>query len=484
MVAEYEGQIDQEYLVDEQVERGSDIPLPPIIDVLLFIVWVVISLIGFGVIFLAKQPIAGAAIIGIPTFIGMVIKPTFALCIMMLVLPTGAGIGYRQIFSLDRGVGVALAAAFVLNYLVTRPRLRLGNKALWVVCLYTLWVVFALVGAPYFKQELERTFTVVQLLAITLIAYWIIGVNGERTFRWALRAFVIGTLGTILLAHLTGAAMETVEEAVERRYAATIVGTVDANMLSTLTAMAFFAAMYLFVRDKSIIWRVMYVATFLVVPPMMLKIGSRGGMVAFIFTVLSPFLFIRQVLRRPGLALILLVVILVGLLSAVLVVKSGGLEMAVVTRLTDVYGAGQAISYRMEIINKAIEASTRSLTGTGYYGWYGRAGIRHIPHNDFFIALGIYGIPAAVMFAVFLVLMMLTVKRIAFGPEKIYTRAVLTFLLVMGLNVPQIYTKHFWVFLAMVMAIEELMKYRHLKTDDSIPDLEYQETLTPHEQLV
>jgi hypothetical protein len=90
----------------------------------------VICVIGFGIIFLTRNPIAGTAVIAIPTLLGMVIKPTFALCILMLVLPTGAGVGFREAFSLDRGVGVALAASFFLNVLLTRPGAH-PAQALW-----------------------------------------------------------------------------------------------------------------------------------------------------------------------------------------------------------------------------------------------------------------------------------------------------------------------------------------------------------------
>jgi hypothetical protein len=207
MYSEYENEIYEDELAYEQGERTSDIQLPPAINVLLFAGWLVISLIGFAVIFLAKNPVVGAVIIVVPTFFGMVIKPTFGLCIMMLVLPTGAGIGYGQIFSLDRGVGIALAVSFAMNLMITRPGLRIGNKALWVMVLYTLWVCLASLAGPYLGLELVRAFTQVQLLVLIFIVYWILQTNGEKTFRWASRAYVVGTLGTIALTFITGSAI-------------------------------------------------------------------------------------------------------------------------------------------------------------------------------------------------------------------------------------------------------------------------------------
>ena len=419
MYGEYENEIYEDEMLCEQPERTSDIQLPPVIDFLLFALWIVICSIGFALIFLAKSAVAGAVIIAVPTFIGMVIKPTFGLCILMLVLPTGAGVGFRQVFSLDRGVGLALAVSFCLNVLVTRPGLRVGNKALWVAGAYTLWVCMASLAGPYLGYELIRAFTQVQLLAMVLIVYWILQTNGEKTFRWASRAYVAGTLGTIALTFITGAAIRAMEDSPEHRYAATLGEATDANMLASLAAIAFLAAIYLFVRDKSMFWRLLYVAAILFLPVMLLKIGSRGALIALVFTMLSPLLFIRQVARRPALVAFMFIVVLMASVSAGLVVRSRGLEAAVATRLTDVHQAEEAISYRMMPVKQAVKAAARKPLGTSYYGWFQESGLRILPHNDFFMALGLYGIPAAVLFAFFIVLIMFTIKRIPLGAEKL-----------------------------------------------------------------
>ncbi|MHC4362427.1 MAG: hypothetical protein ACYSTZ_06335, partial [Planctomycetota bacterium] len=133
-----------------------------------------------------------------------------------------------------------------------------------------------------------------------------------------------------------------------------------------------------------------------------------------------------------------------------------GLEAGVATRLTDINQAQEAISYRMMPVKKAVSAAVRKPLGTSYYGWFEQSGLRILPHNDFFLALGLYGIPAGVLFGAFIVLIMLTVKRIPLGLEKLYARAILTYLLIMGLNVGQLYQKHYWVFLAFVIASERM----------------------------
>ncbi len=69
---------------------------------------------------------------------------------------------------------------------------------------------------------------------------------------------------------------------------------------------------------------------------------------------------------------------------------------------------------------------------------------------------------------------MLTVKRTPLGLEKLYARAVLTFLLVMGLSVGQLYQKHFWVFLVFVMAGERIGRL-YMPADDLAAGTEYDE---------
>jgi len=480
----YENEVPEEDYWYEQPERTSDIQLPPTMNILLLAVWVAISLIGLAVIFFGKNTAAGIAIIAVPTFVGMIMKPTFALCIMMLTLPTGAGIGAGQEFSLDRGVGIAVAISFALNYLITRPRLRISNKALWVIVLYTLWVFLASLAAPYFGLELRRAFTQVQLLMLVFVVYWILQTNDAKTFHWALRAYIIGTLGTITLAFITGAAIRAVEETSEARYSATLGNAIDANMLAGLIGLAFLSAIYLFARDKKLFWRMVYFVAILALPVMLLKIGSRGTLIAMAFTMLSPLLFIRQVLKKPGLAILVLVAILLASVSAGLVVKTSGLESGVSERLTDVHRARDAVSYRMQPIKQAVRCAIKKPTGTSYFGWFQHSGLLILPHNDFFLALGLYGVPAAGLFILLIIMLMWTVKRTPLGWEKIYARAILTLLLVMGLNVGQLYQKHYWVFLVFVMASKRIAESLTSSTDELTLYAEYEEDLLPQQQLV
>ncbi len=111
------------------------------------------------------------------------------------------------------------------------------------------------------------------------------------------------------------------EDSPEQRYAATLGEATDANMLASLAAIAFLAAIYLFARDKSMFWRMLYLVAILFLPVMLLKIGSRGALFALMFTMLSPLLFIRQVVRKPALVALMFVVVLMASVSAGLVVR-------------------------------------------------------------------------------------------------------------------------------------------------------------------
>jgi len=77
---------------------------------------------------------------------------------------------------------------------------------------------------------------------------------------------------------------------------------------------------------------------------------------------------------------------------------------------------------------------------------------------------------------------MFTVRRMHLGWEKLYARAVLTFLLVNGLSIGQLYHKHFWVFLAVVVAMERISYLKSAQTEnlaeesveDEIEEFEHQ----------
>jgi O-antigen ligase len=212
----------------------------------------------------------------------------------------------------------------------------------------------------------------------------------------------------------------------------------------------------------------------LFLPLILLKIGSRGALIALAFTMLSPLLFVRQVARRPALAFLLLLIFVLASIGSGLLIKSDGLERSVAERLTDVGYAKESINYRMEPIKLAVKTVARKPAGTGYNSWFEQTGTLIWPHNDFFLVLGIYGIPGALLFICFMGILLLTIRRIPLGLEKIYVRAVLIFLIMMGLTIGQMFHKYFWVFLAFAMAGERIAKI-YTPADDSKSFVEYED---------
>jgi len=464
-------------LIDEDLpcewqERTSDIPFSPAMNTMLLAAWLVLCAIGFGVILLAGNPIAGAVVIAVPTLLGMVIKPTFALCVLMLVLPTGAGVGFQGAFSLDRGIGVALAASFFFNVLLTRPGLHVRHKALWFAAGMSVWIGLSSLTQPQLVKEMGRAFTHFQLLVLVFVVYWILETNHENAFRWALRSYVIGMVGSIVLAIKSGQAIRAVQETRDVRYAATLGRAIDANMLSALIAIAFLSAIYLFARDRSLLWRMVYAVALLFLPLMMLRTGSRGGLVALAFTLLSPLLFVRQILSRPALAALMLIVIIVASASAGALIQQKGLDSSVLHRLTDVGRAKDALEFRMIPIRNALDTVLVWPLGAGYWSWFERSGSPIWPHNDFFFSLGVYGFPGAILFTTLVILTMATVRRTPLTVEKLYARAVLTFLLVMGLNIKQVSAKYYWVFLAFVLAAERIAWWYAQSREDETEEIE------------
>lgn len=472
MYTGYANEISEEDLLYEPSERTSDIQLPSVVNILLLGGWLVICLVGFAIIFFTKNIVLGITVIGIPTFFGMVIKPTFALCVMMLVLPTGAGVG-TDVFSLDRGVGIAVAVSFLLNLMISRPTLRIRNKSLWFLVGYAIWAFLISLTSPSLRMDLVNAFTVVQLTALTFIVYSILETNNESTFRWILRSYVFGSLCVIAITHITGAAMQTMEEPTGR-YRATLGHEVDANLMSVLIGLSFLSAIYLLASDKNLFFRIIYFIAIVALPMMMIKTGSRGGLIALGFTLLSPLLFLRQVLRKPILAVFLLMIIIIGLAAMALLVTRTTLTSSLESHLTDVGSIQRSFDYRIELISTAAKSVLERPLGTTLFRWLTYH--KHIPHNDFFYVLAIFGIPGAGFFLLFLIAVVLAVRRIPLGIEKLYARAIVTFLVVAGLGLEQVKTKHYWIFMVVAITSERIAWLKNRSSEQHIESLINEET--------
>ena len=249
-------------------------------------------------------------------------------------------------------------------------------------------------------------------------------------------------------------AMTDIQE--QERYGATLGRMIDQNEMAALISLAVLAAIYLLVRDRNLLWRVVYIIALFFLPIMVIRTGSRGALIALAFTLLSPLLFIRQIRQKPTLVILLLTAIILAAGASALFVQVEGVPQRVHERIVDIEAIRTAFSYRMSLNMAALRVGLTRFIGSGGIAWFEISGIRHYPHSDFFRALGYYGIPGAALFASIIVMMVLTIHRIPLSIEKLYARAVLTFLIVMGLGLGQLELKYFWLFLAAVMAFEHL----------------------------
>ena len=94
---------------------------------------------------------------------------------------------------------------------------------------------------------------------------------------------------------------------------------------------------------------------------------------------------------------------------------------------------------------------------SGFYsGWFRWSGLTHVPHSDYFYILGLYGIPGILFFCCLLLSLAFSIRKMPRGFEKLYARAILTYLLVMGLSIGQNFTKHYWVFIVIILALHQV----------------------------
>jgi hypothetical protein len=181
--------------------------------------------------------------------------------------------------------------------------------------------------------------------------------------------------------------------------------------------------------------------------------------------------------QKPSLVIFLGFLVVIVAVSAGYYVKSGRLDVKVEQRLTDINYAKQGLGDRMRFNRAAIQVAAKRFTGAGHYKWFEIASVSHYPHNDFFFVLGIYGWPAALLWVIMMVSTMLSMRRTSLSLEKIYARSILFFLLIIGLKGMYVGMKFYWLFLAIIWAINRYS----FSTSDRSEQYEYD---VDHEGLV
>ena len=330
--------------------------------------------------------------------------------------------------------------------------MTLKNKTLWLMAIYTIWLGFCSLSSPFLKIELIRFFAQIQLLALAFIIYLIITTNSLKTIRWILRSYVIGSAGANVLTMIFGMAQQSMQENLQGRLGATLGTDVNTNLLAGLTVMAFMAAVYLLTVERKklkIFW--LFCAIFLFA--ILLKIGSRAGMIALLFSMFSPLLFVRQITKKPWLCILLIIVLFLSSIVAGYAITSNKSSSGFAQRLTDIEYARQSLRYRQSLNRAALKQAISNPMGSTHYGWLVKASLLHFPHSDFFYLIGAFGFPAAALYVIIAIYLSLTVRKLPFGFEKLYVRAILIFFLIFGMGHVFVYKKVLWVFLGLALGL-------------------------------
>lgn len=432
-------------------ERTTDIQFGPGMSQLLLAGWLVACAIGAAFIVFFKVPLLGIGFIAVPSLIGMILKPSFALSLWMLILPSGTAVSLVERFTLNKMIGLTVAFCFFFNIMISRPTLRVNKAALWAGLGYIGWVLLALLAVQDYDL-ITQLVSRLQLAVLLLIAYWILRTNTRSAFHWVLRSYVIGTLGTIALAIVTGTAIQAMDES-QGRFTATAGGSINANILSALVAMAFLTSVYLFLVDRRLLWRIGYVAGLIFLTVTLFKTGSRGSVVGLGAALVVAFLG-KQLMTniRYLLAAVLVLSLFAGL--GYFLLSRGKIDEAVSSRLTNVQYARDSLDQRMEYNKTALKAGLKYPFGTGYYGWFNRTNSPKYPHNELMFSMGVYGLPAALLYLLFLYTLFRLIRRIPPSSEKLFAKAIFTFLVLIGLKGYYMTQKFYWIYIAVILVCE------------------------------
>jgi len=441
------GILSAQYVVPaDENTNTSNVNMSPAMVTLLVAVWFVMSLFGVLIIKTTGNIVVGGALIGIPTLINIILRPSFGLSLMLLVLASGTAIAVPGILTLNKGIGFVLVICFLLNILVSRPNLHLNYPPVLLSIALFGWMIFSiLVNLDY--NTSGQIFTKIQFIGLVLVVYLIIITNPAKSFLWVLRSYFIGTAATVILSFFTGVTQRS-----SYRFAATAGGEINENLFSVLIALAMITAVYLLMIDRHLFIRILYFLGILFFIVMIFKSGSRGTLLATLLTFF--FIFFRKAAIKnfkQSVLILILFTLFVG--TGWFLIKTRRIHETVSERITDVNKSRESIASRMEFNIAAIEVAFRDITGTGLFGWFEETSVARYPHNDTLFSIGIYGLPAGVLFVSFLGYLYFLIRKVPDGPEKIFALSVFIFLVLIGLKGMYLTQKVYWIFITIVIAL-------------------------------
>ena len=419
--------------------QGQEVAAESGLSWLLFLgIWGVMALAS--VIMLAMQVnwIVVAALMSLPTFLGIAWRPMFGLSLMCALMPFGQAISIKGVFSAEHGIGILFAVGSALNILATRKRLRLFNIPTLALFSLTLLAVLSITWATYAELAAQHVPTLAQMFIYIVLVITIC--REEQDLRWPLTVFVFSCVGALAMLMLAGRGIQEQEQRLTVVVGETVL---NPNAFGVGLSLGFMTALYLFIKRSFGPWRWLYTISFVVLPMGVILSGSRKAVLFLAIAPVLPLLMSPWALRR--LRVLFGLIFLGGLLAVTTYFTVEYLlPKSVLYRLTDVGYAAQSFWKRYSFIEDAIQYVSLHPLGAGLGNFRARSGIQ--VHNDFFFLFADLGFLGAAIFAAFASAMVFTAARMRAGIDKWYASAIVAFLLLIGTDGTWIFGKEYWLF--------------------------------------
>jgi len=416
--------------------------------------WGICCLAGVILATVTGQVLLGALVAGVPTLVGVAISPVFALSCITLMLPLGGALTYQGFFTGDRAVGAVAALGILANCLATGKGIHLRGSPMIPWLLFTAWGTLSILWARQQDVALIQATTLIQL-CIWGVAIWN-GLGYGRSPIWPFRCFVVGMVGTLAHAYMTGTFQRMIRMGERLTLTATGgVETINPNTFAALLGLAFIVSIYLVLRDPAKWVRPGWACCGLVFPGIMILSGSRGALLALGIAVGASALNVRS-LRRSRAMLLgvpLAIAILVG--GAMWSLRSGHLSKETMSRLTSSKKIGESYEDRVHLIKEGIATTMASpLLGTGL-GNYMQvvSSARQVPHADLFNIAAELGVFAMLLYLWYVWKLAKAAFKTATVQEKWLVQTVLIFVVICGLKGAIYTSKFFWFFTIAIAAV-------------------------------
>jgi len=372
---------------------------------------------------------------------------------LMFFLPSGGGINFGGLMSLDKLTSALFMLSFGGMLAIKRIRFQGGNRTFKWMLFLLFCMMMSLLWAFDFDEELRRTLTFSQIVLLI----WAVGVTAKKfglpIIISGVRAYVLGSAFMLAFSFLSGAGQASMDTVSQQRMASLLGVIVDPNYYASLLGVGVVASIYLMMRKTSSFKRMIWGSCGILFILGILFSGSRGGLLSLFLSLAftgAASLFSNN--RKLAGA------ILVGgaLLSwgIVFVFMSGILSEGISKRLTDVEYAEHSLAYRMSLNSAAVDyVLTENMLGTSFSGWFERSKQIHYIHNDLFFVLGVYGFLGLLGWLGCVLSSSFYLWRLKPSDEWLMCLSIFLFLFFSGMSVTQIFMKHYWIFMILISSM-------------------------------